>query len=282
MVRLIFSDLDDTFLASDKTIPYPNRQMLEKAAARGIQFVPCTGRNMNGIPPALAEYECVHYAVCCNGALVADLDHGKILHEIDIEKEEVHRLFDALKDLPITFDLFADGHVLTAQNRWHHLDEIPVTEATRAHIKEVRTCYLGTTSSMIDAAGRICRINIFYLDDGTRDKVWKAVDSFPDLIRASSQPCNVEVTKVGADKGAGLLWLASYLGVPREETVAFGDSSNDIAMLKATGDGVAVANARPECLAAADHTAPENSNGGVGLYMEELFKRQPREIGYRR
>ena len=274
MVRLIFSDLDDTFLATDKTIPEHNREMIEEAAARGIQFVPCTGRNTNGIPAVIAGYECVHYAVCCNGALVADLDHDKVLHEIDIEKEEVHKLFGALQDLPITFDLFADGHVLTAGDRWHYLDEIPVTEPTRVHIKEVRTCYPGDVTSMIDAAERICRINIFYLDNETRDAVWKVVDSFPDLIRASSQPCNVEVTKKGADKGAGLLWLADHLGVPVEETVAFGDSSNDIAMLKAAGDGVAVANARPECLAAADHIVQDNDKGGVGLYMEELLRRQ--------
>ena len=90
----------------------------------------------------------------------------------------------------------------------------------------------------------------------------------------SSGPLRSPVTKNGADKGAGLLWLADHLGVPVEETVAFGDSSNDIAMLKAAGDGVAVANARPECLAAADQSAQSNDKGGVGLYMEELLRRQ--------
>ncbi len=274
MVRLIFSDMDDTFLATDKTIPEQNRKMLEEAAARGIQFVPCTGRNVNGIPSDIAQYGCVHYAVCCNGALVADLDHGKVLHEVDIEKEEVHRLFDALKDLPITFDLFADGHILTSEDRWHYLDEIHVTEPTRVHLKEVRTCYPGDVTSMIDATERICRVNVFYLDNEARDKVWNVVDSSPDLTRASSQPCNVEITKKGTDKGAGLLWLAGYLDAPVSETVAFGDSSNDIAMLKAAGDGVAVANALPECLAAADHTAHSNNEGGVGLYVEELLQRQ--------
>ena len=125
-----------------------------------------------------------------------------MIHEVDIEKEEVRRLFRALEGLPITFNLFADGHVLTAEDRWRFLDEIPVTEPTRIHIKEVRTCYPGSVEDMIDAAKNICRINIFYLDNDTRDRVWEVVDSFSDLIRASSQPCNVEVTKNGAEQGS--------------------------------------------------------------------------------
>lgn len=274
MVRLIFSDMDGTFLASDKSIPSLNMQMLEKAASLGIQFVPCTGRNINGIPRELSALPNVSYAVCCNGALVAELATGRIIHEIDIDKDEVHQLFARFAHLPITFDLFADGRVFTAEDRWHYLDEISLDEATRHHIKEVRTCYPGPVDEMIDACDSICRINIFYLDDRSRNQVWEEIDSCPDLIRASSQPCNIEITRAGADKGSGLAWLCSHLDVQISDSVAFGDSSNDIAMLRAAGDGVAVANALPECQAAADHIALSNDEAGVGRYMMEFFQKE--------
>ena len=65
----------------------------------------------------------------------------------------------------------------------------------------------------------------------------RPVDARPELTRASSLPCNVEITHAGADKGAGLTWLCHYLGFSTADAVAFGDSSNDIAMLRAAGDG---------------------------------------------
>ena len=274
MVELIFSDMDGTFLASDKAIPVENMQMLQDAASHGVQFVPCTGRNINGIPAELSRLSNVGYAVCCNGALVAELKTGRIIHEIDIDKNEVHQLFSKFRHLPITFDAFADGRVYTAKERWHYLDEISLDEATRCHIKDVRTCYPGSVDEMIDVVGSICRINIFYLDDRSRDQIWEEIDSRPSLIRASSQPCNVEITHAGADKGSGLAWLCSYLDVPISASVAFGDSSNDIPMLRAAGDGIAVANALPECRAAADHMTFSNDEAGVGRYMMELFQKQ--------
>ena len=43
MVRLIFSDLDDTFLATDKTIPDANRAMLEEASRQEGELGPSDG-----------------------------------------------------------------------------------------------------------------------------------------------------------------------------------------------------------------------------------------------
>ena len=83
-----------------------------------------------------------------------------------------------------------------------------------------------------------------------------AVARRPELVGVSSIPMNVEVTSVMATKGTALLWLCEHLGVSPADTVAFGDSGNDVSMLEVAGDGVAMANACPECLAVADHVAP--------------------------
>ena len=42
-VRLVFSDMDSTYLAKDKTIPEGNLRLLDKLQERGIAFVPCSG-----------------------------------------------------------------------------------------------------------------------------------------------------------------------------------------------------------------------------------------------
>lgn len=267
MLKLVFVDMDDTFLTPEKTITPLNRQALDLAYERGIQFVPCTGRNYTGLPEELVSHPSVRYAVCCNGAIVRDLRENRNLHEVVMDYALVHDLWHQIQGLEVTFDLFADDGVFTARDRWHIIDEMDVSEATRYVVTSVRTCCDKTVDQMIDAAGSICRVNVFYLTEKDKRAVWEAVDQRPELTRASSLPCNVEITHAGADKGAGLTWLCNYLGISPKDTIAFGDSSNDIAMLRAAGDGVAMANAFPECLAAADHVTASCQDSGVARYL---------------
>ena len=55
-------------------------------------------------------------------------------------------------------------------------------------------------------------------------------------------PDNIEVTAAGVNKGESLLALADHLGIPREATLAVGDSENDRAMLEKAGVAAVMAN----------------------------------------
>jgi hydroxymethylpyrimidine pyrophosphatase-like HAD family hydrolase len=58
------------------------------------------------------------------------------------------------------------------------------------------------------------------------------------------------------------------LGIDTANAVAFGDSGNDLAMLEAVGDGVAMANASEDVRAVATHvTAQDCDAGGEGAYL---------------
>lgn len=53
------------------------------------------------------------------------------------------------------------------------------------------------------------------------------------------------------------------MGISREETIAFGDNINDIAMLEYAGKGYAVDTARKETKEAADEIIPGYAEDGV-------------------
>ena len=55
-----------------------------------------------------------------------------------------------------------------------------------------------------------------------------------------------EVVPHGCDKADGMRMMTEYLGIPTENVVAFGDGLNDMDMLKSSGTGVAMGNARQE------------------------------------
>jgi hydroxymethylpyrimidine pyrophosphatase-like HAD family hydrolase len=63
--------------------------------------------------------------------------------------------------------------------------------------------------------------------------------------------------------------VAARLGVEAADVVAFGDMPNDIPMLTWAGRGVAVANAHPAVIEAADETTGSNDEDGVAEYLAQ-------------
>ena len=67
----------------------------------------------------------------------------------------------------------------------------------------------------------------------------------------------------GVDKGVGLKRLADFLEVPIEQTMAIGDTENDLAIIKAAGIGVAMGNAKDDVKAAADYVTASVDEDGI-------------------
>ena len=90
----------------------------------------------------------------------------------------------------------------------------------------------------------------------------------PGAEITSSVPCNLEVNAPGVNKGRGLMALAAELGLDPAQVMACGDSGNDLAMIRLAGLGVAMANASPDVLAAADAVTLDNNHDGVAAAIE--------------
>jgi hydroxymethylpyrimidine pyrophosphatase-like HAD family hydrolase len=75
----------------------------------------------------------------------------------------------------------------------------------------------------------------------------------------------------GATKFNAVRQLSSLWGIPLSDTVAFGDDFNDIGMIRQCGVGVAMGNAIPEVLAAADAVTDTNDDDGVARYIDRYI-----------
>lgn len=272
MLRAVFVDMDDTFVAPDKTIPAGNLRVLDLAHERGVQVVPCTGRSVAGLPPELVAHPSVRYAVCGGGAIVYDVREDRLVSEEVIGARTVRALYEDLRDLRVTFDLFADDRIFTGADRWAVLGEMDVSGELRRMLVSLRTRFEPDTDALIDSMGeRACRINVFCADERDRETVRDIARAHSELTCVSSLPCNAELTRAGVDKGSGLRRVCELMGVDAADVVAFGDSGNDVPMLRAAGDGVAMAGAAPEVRAAADHVALRCEDAGVARYLEPLL-----------
>ena len=80
-----------------------------------------------------------------------------------------------------------------------------------------------------------------------------------------------EISYKEAGKDSGVRFLLDHLKIAREHLAAFGDGDNDSGMLQLAGIGVAVANAVPGCLAAADRITGSNDEDGVAAELERIL-----------
>lgn len=103
-----------------------------------------------------------------------------------------------------------------------------------------------------------------------------------NAVRGLTDEFDVEVVYTGfayhvknrdVDKGRALRRVAEELGYEREETVAIGDSENDVSLIEAAGIGVAVANAHDVAKRVADIVTEAEYGDGVLEAIETLRSR---------
>ena len=87
-----------------------------------------------------------------------------------------------------------------------------------------------------------------------------------------SLPYYCEILHPDGGKHKALEWLCGYLGIRREETVAFGNGYNDVHMLKWAGMSVAVDGSVPQVLEVADVVAPSMEDDGVARVLDGLLE----------
>ena len=87
----------------------------------------------------------------------------------------------------------------------------------------------------------------------------------PELkfVRISPTSDAVECFDINANKGKTIHDMADYLGINPENCMAFGDSQNDLEMMKACGISVAMGNASDEVKAAADYVTSDVKDDGI-------------------
>lgn len=81
-----------------------------------------------------------------------------------------------------------------------------------------------------------------------------------------------EVLPAGVCKSDGMRRVLERLGIPREDSIAIGDSRNDLDMLRYAGVGVAMGGSPEEVIRAADRVTGSLAADGAAAALEELLR----------
>lgn len=270
---IVFIDLDGTFLNSQKQIPKENIELLNYADNNDILIVPTTGRTLMGIPDEILSHPSVSYVICSNGATIYDLETKQIISHKGITKEEVLSIYEKIKHLNIQFDVFADDYIYSQKERLKNIHQFHLDQPTLDYVLKTRTVFNEPIEEMILKVKRIDRLNIFYNNKKDYDLIINILSQIPQVIVSSSLITNIEINARNAHKGQAILDLMSFLQIPIEKSIAFGDSYNDITMLENVHDGVAMANAITECHRVAIHKTTSCDDAGVANYLFSLWEK---------
>ena len=293
-IRLVALDLDGTLLDSQSQISPRTRQAIADAVAHGVVVLPATGRPLSNLPPVVAQLTGIRYAITSNGAAVWDLGADPMgavysrycnaaehttseptaLIRCPMPVELAREVFALYMEYPGALSIFSDGRTyrdLVSMERFgkRFARRTGSTEARQPNDGRF-TVVRDLTEWMSRHAHEVEKFCMFF---DTPEEARAALPRFYALEGAEvvqGAPDNIEVTAKGVDKGEALLALADLLGIPREATVAVGDSENDRAMLEKAGVAAVMANGMPHIQALADLVS-ENDCDHDGV--AELFER---------
>ncbi|BBH17318.1 hydrolase [Nocardioides baekrokdamisoli] len=81
----------------------------------------------------------------------------------------------------------------------------------------------------------------------------------------------MDIAAAGVNKASGLAYVCREIGVDAADVLAMGDGRNDVEMLQWAGRGVAMGNALPEAIAAADAVTASCEDDGVAVELRRWF-----------
>lgn len=270
-------DLDGTLFNSQSSISDKNKKAIKAASAAGTTFVIATGRPYRGLPLDTMKELGIQYAINTNGASVYKVPEQKCLFESCMPWKQTADLIDELLTLPLHVDVFMDGKAYTpdvCREAIENMNHLP---------KELKEYILSTRTLIPDITGLLRRkkldvqkatMNFPIAEDGTvlyRDEAVAILNRYPEVYYLSGGFGNLEFTKKGVSKATGLTFLCNYLNIPLEQTLACGDSENDIDIIKAAGIGVAMENAPEHVKSQAGDIAPSNDEDGVATIIEKYL-----------
>jgi Cof subfamily protein (haloacid dehalogenase superfamily) len=255
-IHLVAIDIDGTLLNSSKQISDNTVKAIATARLRlGTHVVLASARPPRTVMPFYRQLELDTPMINYNGALVYDVSSSRVLLHRPIGPKAARRIADLAR--AVYPEVLVSAEIL---DHWYtdKIDHSYLTETGKLYRPDV----------------------VAPLDEWLTQPVTKLLLlGEPDLLAAVAPVVRKEflhqvsivqtdeyllqVMHATASKTQALRVVAAELGVNREQVMAIGDNANDVGMLSWAGVGVAMANAVPSALQAADFVTDHNDADGV-------------------
>ncbi len=262
-MSLIFLDIDGTLTPpGTNSVPQSASKAICTARENGHKVFLCTGRNI-GMSKFLLDG--LDGTVSSAGAYV--LCGDEVLYDCPMTSVQRDRMLAVMERLGVHCTLetkdcaYSDSEAMKAidslsgsseTERWKKTAFRPINEYDGSAVYTVP--FVCREAGQIEAARR-------KLDDEFFICIY---DFFP------GGNVNGELFLKGCDKGTGIMHICEHLDVPLTDTIGFGDSMNDYAMMQTVGTSVCMGNGSDELKAISAMVCPSVDKDGLAAGFEML------------
>ncbi len=265
---LIACDVDGTLFDDDETITPRTRDAVRAAVAAGAQFILATGRPPRWVRPVVDALGFAPMAACANGAVIYDPATDRVLSVRTLSVDQLGELAEianhAIPGAGLAVERIGNSAHDTAtpqfvsspgyEHAWLNPDNTEVSIEDLLSAPAIKLLIRKAGARSADMAAELA----------------KHVGIEGDITYSTNNGL-VEILPLGISKATGVEEIARPLGISADEIVAFGDMPNDVPMLLCAGHGVAMGNAHPEAVAAADEVTSPNTEDGVARVLERWW-----------
>jgi len=262
VVELVAIDLDGTLLTTGKTITERTKRVLRALANQNVRILLASARPPRSVASAYKSLQLSDCVICYNGALIYDPPNKQVLTHHPIRLELARKVVTLARE--IYPDVLVSAEVL---DHWFtdRVNSAYQTETSKQFIPDklapIETWLTCDVTKILLLGPDLYLTHI-------RTKLIQYHGE--QLAMAQSDNNLLQIMAGGVSKGQALRFVCKHYKIPLRRTIAIGDASNDIDMLKSAGIGIAMAGASDRVKEAADYVTTANDEDGVAEALEKF------------
>ena len=261
--KYVFLDVDGTLVNFNGEVPELTIRALTEAQKNGHKMIICTGRQKSQIYPELLKKVKFDGIVASAGAYV-ELD-GQIIFGSRPTKDKLDFIIDFFESNNIPFCLqTAHAIYLKKEDLKKICDFMRSRGSTEALINSIITdvIYMDNLKEC-DCCEKIAYYNSPFNIDEVRSILGEYFHVVGYSLGKGGITSYGEITFAGINKATGIEKFMDAVQAPISDSIAVGDSENDLEMLEFAGYSVCMGNGYEKAKAAADYITTDINDDGI-------------------
>ncbi|WP_270463838.1 HAD family hydrolase [Holdemanella biformis] len=272
--KLIFIDIDGTLFDHAKdAIPESAKNAILSAKSKGHKIFLSTGRPYADIDQEILNFPLDGMIVSCGAVVYVD---NKPIYCKTYPQKELISLIQFMLDNNIGFSLDGIHKNYLTEEAFNCLSSLMFknnedSELSRAMMAK-NNCFPFEDMKEEDLK-EVVKISIFTKNKESCEKLFQKIpESLVGFMYKNNHLhlYNGEISIKGITKATGLKQITNYLNIPIEDTIAIGDSLNDLDILQEAGLSICMGNGADECKKTADFVTKDVSDDGLAYALKHF------------